>query len=246
MSRTRHRVIYALLVLALASFAALPAAFADHGEGHNGETMELSKSELIEDGEVVTVMLSSYLPGKTATIVTCFNYPAVGPSDCELSNYGMHTVTIADDGTGSYDYPVAVVPGRCDAENSCFVVAGDGFGPNANYSAVVITFAAVAEAEPEPEPEPEPTVTEPEPEPEPTVTEPPTTVAEPEPTVTEPPTTSTAAPQPETAAAPANDSGNSDPDGGSAGTIVLIVVIVLVVAGAGTFIYVRSKARNAT
>lgn len=148
MIRTKYRLIAAFFVMALASLVALPAAFADHGEGHNGETMELSNSEDIEDGEVVTVTLTSWLPGKTATVVTCFNYPAAGPADCELSNYGQHTVTIADDGTATYDYPVAVVPGRCDADNSCFIVAGDGFGPAANYAAQTITFAAAMEPEP--------------------------------------------------------------------------------------------------
>ncbi|WP_420638472.1 hypothetical protein [Candidatus Poriferisocius sp.] len=151
MSRMRIRHLTAAAVVAvLTGFLLAPAAVADHGEGHNGETMELSKSDGIADGETVSVTLSSWLPGKTATIVTCFNYPAVGPADCELSNYGMHTVTISDDGTATKDYPVAVVPGRCDVDNSCFVVAGDGFGPDANYAAQAITFVAGAPPEPEP------------------------------------------------------------------------------------------------
>lgn len=114
---------------------------ADHGLGHNGETMTLSKSSGITDGETITVNLSSFLPGKAITVVTCFNFPAAGPADCELSNYGQHTATSADDGTASLEYPVMVIPGRCDHENSCFIVAGDGFGPSANYAGVEITFA---------------------------------------------------------------------------------------------------------
>ena len=153
MIRTKYRLIAAVSVMALASLVALPAAFADHGEGHNGETMEVSKSEGIEDGDVLTVTLTSWLPGKTATVVTCYNYPAAGPADCELSNYGQHTVEIAEDGTATYDYPVSVIPLRCDADNPCFILAGDGFGPAANYAAQLVTFAAVAEPEPEPEPE---------------------------------------------------------------------------------------------
>ena len=155
MIRTKYRSIAAVSVTALASLVALPAAFADHGEGHNGETMEVSKSEGIEDGDVITVTLTSWLPGKTATVVTCYNYPAAGPADCELSNYGTHIVTIAEDGTATIDYPVKVIPLRCDADNPCFIVAGDGFGPAANYAAQLVTFAAVAEPEPEPESEPE-------------------------------------------------------------------------------------------
>lgn len=127
----------------LVAVAALTASHtsADHGLGHNGETMSLSKSSGITDGETITVSLSSFLPGKTITVVTCFNFPAVGPADCELSNYGQHTTTSADDGTASLEYPVMVIAGRCDHENSCFIVAGDGFGPDANYAGVEITFA---------------------------------------------------------------------------------------------------------
>ena len=223
MIRTKFRLTAAASIIALASLVTLPSAFADHGEGHNGETMEVSKSEGITDGEAITVTLSSWLPGKTATIVTCFNYPALGPADCELSNYGQHTVPIADDGTATYDYPVTVIPARCDADNPCFIVAGDGFGPTANYAAQLVTFAAAAEPEPEPEPEPElepePTTT-PAPEPEPTTTPAP----EPEPTTTPAPEPTTT---PAPAAAPADDAG-----GGGSGTsplVWLIPVLIVVV-----------------
>ena len=140
--RTIGRLLVVSAAVMLAAVALAPAAVADHGEGHNGETLELSKSEGLVDGEVVTVTLTSWLPGKTATVVTCYNYPAAGPADCELSNYGTHTTTIADDGTGTVEYPVAIVPGRCDHTVSCYVVAGDGFGANANYAAQLFHFAA--------------------------------------------------------------------------------------------------------
>ncbi len=206
----------------LASAAAASPAAADHGEGHNGETLELSKSEGLMDGEVVTVTLTSWLPGKTATVVTCYVYPAAGPADCELSNYGTHTTTIADDGTGTVEYPIAVVPGRCDHDNPCLVVAGDGFGANANYAAQQITFA-VPEPEPEPAPEPEP-VPEPEPEPEP--------APEPEP---EP------APEPEAdAAAPAT----ADDSGGSAASWLVPVIIVVVVLAAVAAVLARRRSAS--
>lgn len=136
----RRLAVAGAVILAVAALSASQTA-ADHGLGHNGETMTLSKDSGITDGETVTVNLSSFLPGATITVVTCFNFPAVGPADCELSNYGQHTATSADDGTASVEYPVMVIPGRCDHENPCFIVAGDGFGPNANYAGVEITFA---------------------------------------------------------------------------------------------------------
>ena len=77
LDRTIRRLLIAGVAITLVGLFVVPVATADHGEGHNGETMELSKSEDIEDGEVVTVTLTSWLPGNTATIVTCFNFPAV-------------------------------------------------------------------------------------------------------------------------------------------------------------------------
>ena len=246
LDRTIRRLLIAGVAITLVGLLVAPAAVADHGLGHNGETMELSKSENIEDGEVVTVTLTSWLPGNTATIVTCFNFPAAGPADCELSNYGMHIVTIGDDGTATYEYPVAVVPGRCDENNSCFIVAGDGIGGNANYAGVPITFAASA-----PEPEPEPTEApepEPTPEPEPEPTPEPTEAPEPEPTPEPEPEPTEAAPAPEpepepepteapAVAAPAAD----DDDGGSSVWVWLLPVIIVVVVLALVALWMRQR-----
>ena len=154
-NRTARRLLVAFFAVALAGFAAASPAAADHGEGHNGETLELSKSEGLADGEVVTVTLTSWLPGNTATVVTCYIFPAAGPGDCELSNYGEYSTVIADDGTGTVEYPVSIIAGRCDETTPCFVVAGDGF-VGANFAAQQFTFAAGAAPEPAPEPEPEP------------------------------------------------------------------------------------------
>ncbi len=257
--RTIRRLLTAGAVVALAGILAAPAAIADHGEGHNGETLELSKSEEIQDGEVVTVTLTSWLPGNTATIVTCYTYPAAGPADCELSNYGMHIAAIGEDGTGSIDYPVVIVPGRCDETTACFVVAGDGFGPSANYAAQEFTFAAASAAEPEPtpepteapaEPEPEPTPepteapAEPEPEPTPEPTEAPAEPeAEPEPEPTPEPTEAPAEPEPaDEVAAPADDD-NGD---GSVWVWLLPVIIAVVVLGlVGLWIRQRRSGRAA-
>ena len=137
--------IFVLVMLAIA-ITGSPAA-ADHGEGHNGETMVLSNSEGLEDGETLTVELTSFLPGATVTVVTCYRYPAAGPSDCELSNYGMHTASIGNDGSATIEYPVSHVPDRCDASTPCFIVAGDGIGANANYAAVEVTFSGAVASE---------------------------------------------------------------------------------------------------
>ena len=223
-------------VLALAALAVSPA-LADHGLGHNGETMTLSKEADIADGETVTVTLTSFLPEASITVVTCYNFPSAGPADCELSNYGQHTATADADGMATVEYPVSVVPGRCDHENSCFVVAGDGIGPNANYAGVEITFAMVEEAAPEPEP-----TAAPEPEPEPTAAPETTAAPEPEP---EPAPETTAAPEPEPepepTAAPAPATSDDD-DGGSAGLIVVIAVVAVVVVGGGVVLARRRSA----
>lgn len=135
---------------------------ADHGQGHNGETMTLSKDSGISDGETITVSLSSFLPGAAITVVTCYNFPALGPADCELSNYGLHTATAGDDGTATVEYPVSVISGRCDHENACYIVAGDGIGPDANYAGVQISFAGPGgEGTEEPSATDEPPATDP-------------------------------------------------------------------------------------
>ena len=72
-----------------------------------------------------------------------------------------------------------VVPGRCDHENNCFIVAGDGIGPSANYAGVEVTFAAAPE---EPAEDEAPATTE-----APTTTAAPTTTEAP--ATTEAPTT---------------------------------------------------------
>ena len=217
-------------VLALAALAVSPAV-ADHGLGHNGETMTLSKEADIADGETVTVTLTSFLPDASITVVTCYNFPSAGPADCELSNYGQHTATADADGMATVEYPVSVIAGRCDHENPCHIVAGDGIGPNANYAGVQVTFAVVEDAAPEPEPTAAP-------EPEPTPTPETTAAPEPEP---EPAPETTAAPAPEPTAAPA-PAPSDDDGGGSAGLIVLIAVVAVVLVGGGVVLARRRSA----
>ena len=158
--RTIGRLLAASAAVVLAAIALAPAAVADHGEGHNGETLELSKSEGLVDGEVVTVTLTSWLPGNTATVVTCYIFPAAGPGDCELSNYGTYSTTIADDGTGTVEYPVAIIPGRCDETMPCFVVpATASWAANRSRPSIQRRGrggAGTRRRTPKPEPAPEP------------------------------------------------------------------------------------------
>lgn len=230
-------------VLALAALGVSPA-LADHGLGHNGETMTVSKDADIADGETVTVELTSFLPDASITVVTCYNFPSAGPADCELSNYGQHTATAGADGTATVEYPVSVVPGRCDHENPCHIVAGDGIGPNANYAGVQVTFAVVeaaAEEEPADEAVEEEAAEEeaaPEPAPETTAAPAPETTAAPAPE-----TTAAPEPEPEPTAAPAPAATDSDSGGGgSAGLVVVIVVVAAVVVGGGVFLVRRRSA----
>ena len=229
-------------VLALSALGVSPA-LADHGLGHNGETMTVSKDADIADGETVTVELTSFLPDASITVVTCYNFPSAGPADCELSNYGQHTATAGADGTATVEYPVSVVPGRCDHENPCHIVAGDGIGPNANYAGVQVTFAVVEAAEEEPmeeavEEEAAEEEAAPEPAPETTAAPAPETTAAPAPE-----TTAAPEPEPEPTAAPAPAATDSDSGGGgSAGLVVVIVVVAAVVVGGGVFLVRRRSA----
>lgn len=231
-------------VLALSALGVSPA-LADHGLGHNGETMTVSKDADIADGETVTVELTSFLPDASITVVTCYNFPSAGPADCELSNYGQHTSTAGADGTATVEYPVSVVPGRCDHENPCYIVAGDGIGPNANYAGVQVTFAVVEAAAAEEEPADEAVEEEaaeeeaaPEPAPETTAAPAPETTAAPAPE-----TTAAPEPEPEPTAAPAPAPSDSDSGGGgSAGLVVVIVVVAAVVVGGGVFLVRRRSA----
>ena len=139
---TRRIAVGAAVILGLLALWVGPAP-ADHGGGHNGETIELSKSDDLIDGEIVTVTITSFLPGNTVNLVTCYVFPALGPADCNLANFGQHSSEIADDGTATIDYKVDLIAGSCDQDNPCFIVAADGFGTDANYAAQPITFAAV-------------------------------------------------------------------------------------------------------
>ena len=220
--------MFSTVLVAFLSLISAPA-FADHGVAHNGETADVSKTEGLVQDEVVAVTGHGYEPGATLTVVQCFIFPAKGPADCELSNYGQYTAEVGADGSASIDYAVNVVEGRCDATTPCFIVVSDGIGPAANAVGTEVTFAEGA----------------------PATTTAPTTTAAPA-TTTAPPATTTAAPAtttaaPATTAAPVeadtatDDEGDSEAaagndetetDGGGLPGWVIPLAIAAVVVGA--------------
>jgi hypothetical protein len=141
----RKLLVFSTVLVALLSLISAPA-FADHGVAHNGETADVSNTEGLVQDQVVTVTGHGYEPGATLTVVQCFKFPAAGPADCELSNYGQYTAEVGADGSASIDYVVNEVEGRCDATTPCFIVASDGIGPAANAVGTEVTFADGAPA----------------------------------------------------------------------------------------------------
>ena len=220
----------ATTLLAAASFLAASPAMADHGNAdeHIDGEMTVSNDTDINDGDLITVELSNWNPDSTITVVTCWSFPIAGPGDCSLANYGMHTATVAADGTATVEYPVKLLD-RCVSGDQCYIVASDGIGPASNSAAVEITFAAT---------EP-PATTEP---PTTTTTQPATTTTTQATTTTTAPTTTTSPPpeppaaQPET---PASD------DGGvlSGSVIVLLIIGGILLITLGVVIFVRRRGK---
>jgi len=219
----------AALVLGVLALFTAPA-LADHGQAHNGETAEISETEDLAQDDVVTVTGIGYAPGSTLTVVQCFIFPATGPADCELSNYGQFTAEVGDDGTASIDYTVNIVEGKCDADNPCFVVISDNIGPAANAIGMEVTFAAAVEETTTTTEAPTTTTAAP------TTTEAPTTTAE---ATTAAPETS--APETSAVAAAAEDASDDDDDGGSTGLIVAGIIGLVVIGGLGAFLASRNK-----
>jgi hypothetical protein len=141
----RRLLVFSTVLVVLLGLISAPA-FADHGVAHNGETADVSKTEGLVQDQVVTVTGHGYEPGATLTVVQCFRFPAKGPADCELSNYGQYVLKVGADGSASIDYAVNVVDGRCDATTPCFIVVSDGIGAAANAVGTEVTFAEVAPA----------------------------------------------------------------------------------------------------
>ncbi len=211
------RRTFLLLGLVVASIGLCAnSAGADHAVAHNGETAEISKSDGLVQDETVTVTGIGYAPGSTLTVVQCFIFPAAGPTDCELSNFGQFTAEVGDDGVGTVDYVVNVVEGRCDPANPCFVVVSDGIGPSANGVGLEVTFADAAADEAAAE---QAAADE----------------AAAEPVATEDDGTTDAA---------AGSDASSDSDGGGSGWVLPVVIVGAVVAAGGAFAATRRRGSN--
>ena len=107
-------------------------------------TLAATPATDLADGDTVSVEIGGYEAGDELTVVTCFVFPVVGPTDCDLSNYGDFTAVADDSGAATIDYTVTVGEldgGTCDADNPCFVVVGDAIGPDGNYAAQEVTFS---------------------------------------------------------------------------------------------------------
>ena len=230
----------ATTLLVAASLLAASPAMADHGneDEHIDGEMTVSNDTDINDGDLITVELSNWNPDSTITVVTCWNFPIAGPGDCSLANYGMHTATVAADGTATVEYPVKLLD-RCASGEQCYIVASDGIGPASNSAAAAITFAAT-EAPTTTAP-PATTTTQ-----APTTTEPPTTTTQAT-TTTEPPTTTTQAPptttSPPAAEPPAAQTETPASDGGglSVGAIVLLIIGGVLLITFGVVVFIRRR-----
>lgn len=235
----------ATTLLAAASFLAASPAMADHGneDEHIDGEMTVSNDTDINDGDLITVELSNWNPDSTITVVTCWSFPIAGPGDCSLANYGMHTATVAADGTATVEYPVKLLD-RCVSEGQCYIVASDGIGPASNSAAAAITFAAT---EPPATTEPPTTTTTTQPatttttQAATTTTEPPTTTTQATTTTTAPTTTTSPPPEPPAAQpeTPASD------DGGvlSVSVIVLLIIGGILLITLGVVIFVRRRGK---
>jgi len=211
-------VVCALSALGVFGFAG--AVVADHA----GETATADKSEGLADGDTITITVANMMmPGmNTAQIMTANTWPVVGPDAFNLAEFGAApTVEINPDGTGTFEYQVAIDHGTFNClEIQCHVVVFQGMGFDSYTAGLPISFAA-AESAPVTE---APVATE-----APVVTEAPVEMAV---TVEAPAETDTKA-----AGAESEDDG-----GGSAGLIIGIVVAVVVLGGAGAVLAKRRAA----
>jgi hypothetical protein len=114
------------------------------GDVNDGvHTMTLDVHEGIADGDTIAVEVGGFDAGAELTMVTCFVFPATGPESCDLSNYGDFAAPADADGAAAMEYTIKVGDldgGACDADNPCFIVVGDGFGPDAGYAAHTVAF----------------------------------------------------------------------------------------------------------
>jgi len=132
-----------LLVAALLALVAAPAAAQEPaitGEPTDG----------LSDGVVVAVQISGFPADTEVTLAQCANFPITGPTDCDISTFGDHTIMTDAEGAGTADFSVFEGmhdPITCDPDNPCYIVAADGITAESNTAAVPITFGVAAQPE---------------------------------------------------------------------------------------------------
>jgi hypothetical protein len=234
-----------LRLAAVASLAVMslwaPVAAADHA----GETVTVSKTTDLAEGETVTVRFSGFtFGGDKARVVTAGQGKLTTvPDKLNFDEYAnAPTVDVGPDGTGSFEYVVVSDHGttpsgaalNCKVEQCWIIVVQTPFRPQPNYASVPITFAGGSVAASE-------------------TTTAPTTAASP---AAEAPaqTTTTAAPATTTTAVmaeattttvktaeAASSKSSSTKDSGGSGALYAIIAAVVVLLGAGGFAIARKK-----
>jgi len=234
--------IVAGVVLALAWGVAPASAH------HANETVTVTKTDGLADGETVRVTFSGFTPGgKPAKVVIAGQGELVTiPDKLNFDEYGSApTVEIGPDGTGSVDFQVTADHGtvqdgstlNCLNQQCWVVVVQEPFLPQPNYDTVPITFAGgtlapTAAAAP-------PTTVAPVTTAPPVATTAPATTAAPTttaPTTTAPTTTTT-----EAAIDAERASATTEDDGGSSGALFAIIAGVVAVLGVGGYLIARRK-----
>jgi hypothetical protein len=212
---------------------------------HAGETITLSKSEGLSDGETIRVTVTGFTPNaKPVKLVIAGQGTLVTiPDKLNFDEYAVAPeVPIGPDGSGSTDFVVTSDHGVVQdgstldcTVSQCWVVAvQEPFLPQPNYASQEIYFGAA--------PTTAPPVTAP-PTTAPPVTAAPTTAA---PTTAAPATTTTSTSTTTTTEKPDDTEKASateeDEGGGNAALWAIIAAVVVVVAGGGFYLTRRKPA----
>ena len=221
----------ASIVLTIAAAVVLIGG-AQASADHAGETITVSQTSGLADGDTVKVTVAGFTPNaKPVKLVIAGQGKLVTiPDKLNFDEYASApTVAIAADGTGSADFVVTSDHGTvqdgsmldCTSAQCWIIAVQEPFLPQPNYASSEISFGDA--------PPPAPATT--------AVAAPESTVA---PTTSAPPTTEAATTTTELdtdeTAAPAED----DDDGGSA-LLWVIIAAAVVVIGAGAFFLTRRK-----
>jgi hypothetical protein len=228
-----NRTLLGGLVAGAAVLCSVGSVQADHAS----ETLTLSKSEGVTDGETVTLNFAGMLkPGETTVLAIMANtFPVVGPDAFNLEEFDpSKTYPVNPDGTGAIEFVANIDHGTFNClEIQCYVVVFQGIGNDSYTAGAPINFAGAGA---ETVPATEPPVTEP-PVTEPAATEPPAT----EPAVVETAPAETTPPEASVTAEADGDAEGDDDGGGSGGLIIGIIAALAVVGGGAAFLLSKKK-----